>query len=341
MLSSTTEEDSLDTMLSSETSSSPPQATAKLKVNTITNAVIGKLEKVSVYAKIIDGRIYEYRNLEIDADGYVTLAIREGEFDIWADSELVTSKSVHTVITETTTTLGEINMDVLKVGSATVNGKIVTYSVGPGEENLHTDGAYNAPSRSQQHIWVPATKISGDFVFSTTITLSGDPNSPYYAKDNCTGVSFTDGTNRFVIQFWGKGFRVFNGNYNNKIGMIQPKYNGADFFDANNPAEVSHTITVARKGTTLKVFVDGTYFMTLDGNGYSIVNEYNSVYVTAEQVKSVADLLVSVFGGDPDKEFVAGYSTCIDSSLSGDLNKAGFRNTTMTNDATELAKYFN
>ena len=159
----------------------PKQVSAKLKVGTIQNAVVGKTSTVDVYAKISDGRIYEYKNLAIDSNGYVTLSIREGEFDIWADSELVTSKYNHVVITENTTSLGAVTLDVLKVGSTTVNGKTVTYSVGPGEENLHTDGAYNAPSRSQQHIWVPATKISGDFVFTSTITLSGDPNSPYYA----------------------------------------------------------------------------------------------------------------------------------------------------------------
>ena len=81
--------------------------------------------------------------------------------------------------------------------------------------------------------------------------------------------------------------------------------------------------------------------MTLNENGYSIINEKDSAYVSAEQVKSVADLLVKVFGGDANKEFIAGYSTCIDTAKVGDINKAGFKNTSMTNDPEQVAKYFN
>jgi hypothetical protein len=170
--------------------------------------------------------------------------------------------------------------------------------------------------------------------------MSGNPNSNYYAQDNCTGVTFSNGTTRFAIQFWGQGFRVYNGNYNNKIGMIQPKHNGAEYFSHSAQTDVEHTLTVARKGTTLKVYVDGVYRMTLDGNGYSIVDEGASMYVSEEQVASVASLLVDVFG-DSSQEIVAGYSTCINpDAFAGDVNKAGFKNTSMTNDASEVAKYF-
>jgi hypothetical protein len=50
-------------------------------------------------------------------------------------------------------------------------------------------------------------------------------------------------------------------------------------------------------------------------------------------------LLVEVFG-DNSQEIVAGYSTNIDASKTGDINKAGFMDTSMTNDASEIAKYF-
>ncbi len=318
----------------------PVQVSAKLKVEVSDKTKINLPSKVDICARIVDGRIYEFKNTVLDENGETILNIREGEFDIWVDSEFVTSKAIKVNIFEQTTDLGTVMLDVLKVGHVTVNGVSLTYSKEPGVATIRSDGAYTAPSRTGQDTWVPATKITGDFVFSTTVILSGNPNSNYYAQDNCTGVTFSDGTSKFAIQFWGQGFRVYNGIYNNKIGMIQPKHNGAEYFSHSELADVEHTLTVARKGTTLKVYVDGVYRMTLDENGYSIVNEGASMYVSAEQVASVASLLVDVFG-DNSKEIVVGYSTCIDANAYvGDVNKAGFKNTSMTDDANEVAKYF-
>ena len=318
----------------------PASVKAKLKVAITDKTAVAMPSTVDIYARIKDGRMYEFKNVAIE-NGEVSINIREGEFDIWADSELVTSKSVNVNVTANTVDLGTVTLDVLKVGSVTVNNKLLTFSKPMGEVTLRSEGVYTAPSRNMQHTWVPATKISGDFVFSTTVILSGNPNSNYYAQDNCTGVTFTNGTSRFAIQFWGQGFRVYDGIYNNKIGMIQPKHNGADYFSHQAQTDVEHTLTVARKGTILKVYVDGVYRMTLDNNGYSIVDEGASMYVSAEQVASVASLLVDVFG-DNEAEIVAGYSTNINpDAFAGDVNKAGFKNTYITGDATEVAKYFN
>jgi hypothetical protein len=320
--------------------SQPIEVNAKVKIAVTDKTNVELPSKVDIYARISDGRLYEFKKVALSQNGEATIDIREGEFEIWADSEFVTSKARKVVITAQTTDLGTITLDVLKVGAVTVNGRLLTYPNTPGEKTLRTDGAYTAPSRAMQHTWVPATKITGDFVFSTTVIMSGNPNSNYYAQDNCTGVTFSNGTTRFAIQFWGQGFRVYNGNYNNRIGMIQPKHNGAEYFSHSAQTDVEHTLTVARKGTTLKVYVDGVYRMTLDDNGYSIVDEGASMYVSKEQVASVASLLVDVFG-DSSQEIVAGYSTCINpDAFAGDVNKAGFKNTSMTNDASEVAKYF-
>ena len=293
-----------------------------------------------VIAKLTDGRTYEFKNLTADENGYVTVSIREGEFEVWADSELATSKSVKAVISATSNDEIALVLDVLKVGAVAVNGKNLDVAYHMGEQGLRSDGAYTAPARVQQHAWVPATLTSGDFVFSTTVIMSGNPNSIYYAKDNCTGVTFSDGTNRFAIQMWNNGFRVYSGSYDQNK-MIEPRFDGNYFYSTSSQEDTEHTLTVARKGTTLKVYVDNVYYMTLNESGYSIINESGSLFVSDAQKTAVGAILANTFGGKADKQIVVGYSTCINTQVEGHLNSAGFKNTSMTNDASEVAKYFN
>ncbi|MBE5732143.1 MAG: hypothetical protein E7353_03810 [Clostridiales bacterium] len=298
------------------------------------------LDNVNIVAKLSDGRIYEYKNLTFDENGNTQIPIREGEFEIWADSENVTSKSIKANVTPQTTSLGTVNLDVLKPGKITVNGVDLSFTTPMGEEGLRKDGAYTAPSRVQQHAWIPASKTSGDFVFSTAIVMSGNPESIYYAKDNCSGVTFSDGTNRFAIQMWCNGFRVYSGSYDQNK-MIEPRFSGAYFYSTTSSEDIEHTLTVARKGTTLKVYVDGTYYMTLDKSGYSIINESGSLFVSDAQESAVATLLTNTFGSNANKEIVVGYSTCINTANAGHLNSAGFKNTSIITNPDIVNEYFN
>jgi hypothetical protein len=307
---------------------------ASLKINSKYD-----LENVSVTAKLSDGRLYEYNELVFDENGNTQISIREGEFEIWADTDTVTSKSIKVTVTEQTTDLGVIELDVLKPGKVVVNGKELSFNTAMGEDGLRDNGAYTAPARVQQHAWIPTTKINGDFVFSTTIIMSGNSESIYYAKDNCSGVTFSDGENRFAIQLWRNGFRVYSGSYN-QSKMVEPRFSGENFYSTESLADIEHTLTVARKGCVLKVYVDEVYYMTLDGSGYSIVNEKDSLFASQANKQAVGVLLVNTFGGNSDKELVVGYSTCINTATTGHLNSAGFKNTNITTDIAEIEKYF-
>ena len=139
---------------------------------------------------------------------------------------------------------------------------------------------------------------------------------------------------------WNNGFRVYSGSYDQNK-MIEPRFDGNYFYSTSSQEDTEHTLTVARKGTTLKVYVDNVYYMTLNESGYSIINESGSLFVSDAQKTAVGAILANTFGGKADKQIVVGYSTCINTQVEGHLNSAGFKNTSMTNDASEVAKYFN
>jgi hypothetical protein len=222
--------------------------------------------QATVIAQMADGRKYAF-NVTPDQNGEFEIDVREGELNFYVESATMYSKAVKYTVSETNFNLGELLLDVYKVGNVTVNGG----TMGADTTYVYDAslGEYRAPGRSGVTAYMPELVASGDFLFNCDVTLNtGDITSKYYSPDFSTGFEFTnyvqnvDGQRTFGILFTCDGFRVSHGGWSNTY-MIET-HNGLDYYyPRNNTNDVTHNFKLVRLGTTLKVYVDDELSMII------------------------------------------------------------------------------
>ena len=191
-------------------------------------------------------------------------------------------------------------------------------------------------------------------MFSCDITLNtGDPNSKYYTPDYSTGFEFTNGkanvdsVKTFGILITGDGFRVSNGAWSQTY-MVETHTGLGVYYPKNVAKDVTHNFKLVRIGTTLKVYVDNALAMTINPNdgikmyaNGSVVNKAHtvpsgsSVANNEAWIKNQVNAMFGSNGGD----IAIGYRTNVASATPGILNSAGFKNTSISTDASVIAQY--
>jgi uncharacterized repeat protein (TIGR02543 family) len=305
--------------------------------------------QATVIAQMADGRKYAF-NVTPDQNGEFEIDVREGELNFYVESATMYSKAVKYTVSETNFNLGELLLDVYKVGNVTVNGG----TMGADTTYVYDAslGEYRAPGRSGVTAYMPELVASGDFLFNCDVTLNtGDITSKYYSPDFSTGFEFTnyvqnvDGQRTFGILFTCDGFRVSHGGWSNTY-MIET-HNGLDYYyPRNNTNDVTHNFKLVRLGTTLKVYVDDELSMVItptDGvkmyvNG-NVVNKPHTGPGNLTNCETWIKNQVNTMFGENGGDIAIGYKVNINTATSGILNSAGFRNTYISTDATVLNQY--
>ncbi|MBE5732035.1 MAG: hypothetical protein E7353_03270 [Clostridiales bacterium] len=306
-------------------------------------------EQAKVTAQMPDGRKYTF-DVTPNENGEFEIDVREGNLYFYVETATMYSKSVEYTVSETNLNIGELKLDVYKVGNITVNGGNMNADLSYVYDSAL--GEYRAPGRSGGTAYMPELIASGDFLFNCDVTLNtGDPTSKYYSPDFSTGFEITNGKvnvdnqRTFGILFTCDGFRVSHGGWSNTY-MVET-HNGLDYYyPRNNPNDVTHNFKLARFGTTLKVYVNDELSMVItptdgvkmyvDGN---VVNKPHSgpgnLTDCENWIKNQVNTMFGTDGGD----IAIGYKVNINTATNGILNSAGFRNTYITSDPTVLEQY--
>jgi hypothetical protein len=107
--------------------------------------------KVNVVATLTDGRQFIFDDVAVASDGSISLELREGTHSIYAYTDKYSSKPKTVTVSEHSTDLGDIALDVMRFASVTANG-VALKSVTPNEKELFTQGITCMPSRNQTTI---------------------------------------------------------------------------------------------------------------------------------------------------------------------------------------------
>ncbi len=297
---------------------------------------------VNVVAYMEDGRSYPSYGVTVDADGKFNISLREGTFKVYAYSTTLSSKAIDATISEDNKDLGTITLSVMRAGNVTVNGVTLTNTTTMGE--VFDKGMLTLPGTTQKTHWIAESAISGDFVFSTTLTQTGGADSECFTNDHVAGVVFGNGTATFGIQFWAKGFRISAGGWS-ETAMIWPQPASAQYFIDNlAPGESrSHVLAVKRVGASLAVYVDGTHLFTLsteDEDGFEwAAGVTTKVENYPARYPAVKELFASVFG-DTSAEIAIGVKASLYNESGAYVNKTGFSDMVITNNA-DIVNSFN
>ncbi|MBE5732145.1 MAG: hypothetical protein E7353_03820 [Clostridiales bacterium] len=293
---------------------------------------------VTIVAYMVDGRTYS-SNVAVGTDGSVSMKLRAGTFKMYAYSDTLASREVDVTISSINKNFGTLTLSTMIDGATTVNGVTLVNSKPMDKELLYKEGMLNLPFHYTDACWLPEAVTANDFVFSTDIIQSGNPESPYYSNDEVAGLIFSNGTKTFSMKFWGDGLRISEIGYST-AGMLWPHINkDVAYFGSMNASTVK-TVNFAVKlvGTDMLVYINQKHIFTMTTSKGFV---WASGVTGTEHYPNNNDVVKEAYAavvGDGTKEIAIGFH-CNLGTAAERTNQAGFYNVKFTDKASLVSSF--
>ncbi len=297
---------------------------------------------VNIVAYMEDGRTYSFDNVQVASDGKVSFTLRDGTFKLYAYSQTLSSKAIDFTSSATNSDFGTIVLDVMRSGTATVNGIELNNEASPNESLLFSDGMTIMPMRKQTTLWLTEGVVKGNFVAQTTMIQSKDPNDPWYTTDEVVGFQLSNGTSTLAIMFLESGFRVHARGYSPTEEMVLMRESKEHYFGnkVNASTDTINTLGLQRVGKDLIVYANGVKFMTINSTDGLIMHVAGSSKYNAES--NIAHLKACALAilDNTDQEIAIGYRCNINmGNTTTFFNQTGFYNTIISDSASVVDSY--